>query len=441
VPSNESLAQSIASLPPAERAAQLRQLAPTPAEAAALERCWRFWARPKQLAPEGAWQTWLVLAGRGFGKTRTGAEWIRQRVESRQAQRIALVARTAADVRDVIIGGESGLLAIFPKRQRPVWQPSKRLLTFHTGAIATTFSADEPDSLRGPQHDTAWCDELASWFYPDAWDQLLFGLRLGDDPRVIVTTTPRPTPIIKALVADPTTRVTTGSTYENAGNLAPSFLSKIVRKYEGTALGAQELHAQILGDTQGALWTRGLIEKHRRSPVGLPGVKRLAVAVDPSVSEEGDGDEAGIVAGFLGEDDHAYILEDATLQGSPDAWGRRSVKAYHDHHADRLLAEVNNGGALVEALIKTIDKTVAYKAVHAAQGKRTRAEPVSALYEQGRVHHVGMFGKLEDQLCTWVPSSGAKSPGRLDALVWLVTDLMLGPQVEGGLFSGRIRRR
>lgn len=330
-------------------------------------------------------------------------------------------------MRDVIIGGESGLLAIFPKRQRPVWQPSKRLLTFHTGAIATTFSADEPDSLRGPQHDTAWCDELAAWRYPDAWDQLLFGLRLSDDPRVVVTTTPRPTPIVKALVADPTTVVTTGSTYENAGNLAPSFLRQIVKRYEGTTLGAQELHAQILGDTPGALWTRTLLDDCRVSPARLPRMRRVVVAVDPSVADGGDAAEAGIVVAGLGEDDHGYVLEDATVQGSPDTWMRRAVRAYHEHKADRLIAEINNGGALVEALLKTIDKTVAYKAVRAAQGKRTRAEPVSALYEQGRVHHVGSFAQLEDQQCTWVPGTGAPSPDRIDADVWAISELMLGP--------------
>lgn len=329
-----------------------------------------------------------------------------------------------------MIEGESGLLAISPPWNKPIWEPSNRLLLWPNGAIGYVLSADEPESFRGWQYDGAWCDELAAWRFGQAsWDNLQFGLRLGDDPRVVVTTTPRPTPLVKALLADPATRTTYGSTYDNAANLAGSFIDKLLAKYEGTRLGLQELHAQLLGDTPGALWTGALLEASRVSPVGLPRFRRVVVGVDPSVADGGEACEAGIVVGGLGEDGLAYVVEDATIAASPKEWAERSLKAFDDHHADRLVAEVNNGGALVETLLRLLRPTVAYRAVHASHGKLARAEPVSALYEQGKVKHVGQFAALESQLTTYVPATARQSPDRLDALVWMLTELMLGPTV------------
>jgi len=321
---------------------------------------------------------WLLLAGRGFGKTRVANEWVRYRVESGQAQRIALVARTAADVRDVVVEGESGLLAISPPWNRPTYEPSKRRLTWPNGAIATTYSGDQPDQLRGPQHDTALADELAAWRYPEAWDQLMFGLRLGNDPRVVVATTPRPTPIVKKLAAHRRGVVTRGSTLENVANLAPVFLDNILETYQGTRLGRQELDAEILDDNPGALWKRDQIEALRVN--AAPALKRVIVAVDPSATSGGD--ETGIVVAGIGADDQGYVIDDLSLQGSPHEWASRAVGAYHTQQADRLIGETNNGGEMVELTIRTVDKNVSYKGVHASRGKRTRAEPVAALYEQ-----------------------------------------------------------
>lgn len=441
-PSDVSLAAWIASRPLPERQALLRELAPTPADRAALEYSWAFWARPKQLEPIGNWLTWLILAGRGFGKTRTGAEWVRSRVD-RGARRITIVGRTAADVRDVMIEGESGLLAISPPWNRPHYEPSKRRLTWPNGCRGTTYSADEPDQMRGPQGDTAWCDELAAWQYDDSWDQVQLGLRSeqsGLVPRAIVTTTPRPTKLVKDLVKDGDTSLTEGSTYENAGNMAASFFRRIRRKYEGTRLGEQELYARILDDTPGALWNRAMLEAlHlRRAPKPL---KRIVVAVDPAVSNsaaasrrKGEAEvadpeasaETGIIVVGLDERDHAIVLQDLSGRYSPNDWATRVVHAYKEWGADRVIAEVNNGGDLVEATIRTVDERVSYEAVHASRGKYTRAEPVAALYEQGRVHHVGVYPELEDQMTTWVPGVSKRSPDRVDALVWGVTELLLG---------------
>lgn len=425
----KSLASSLASLPAATREKVLASLSDE--AALALRWDWQFWARPNQLAPAGAWRYWLLLAGRGFGKTRCGAEYVRARVESGKSGRFALVAPTAADVRDVMVEGESGILACSPPWFKPTYKPSLRRLEWPNGAIATTYSADEPDRLRGPQHDDAWADELAAWRYAEAWDQLMFGLRLGDDPRAVVTTTPRPTPQVKELVADPHTVLTRGSTYENRGNLAPAFLSKIISKYEGTRLGRQELNAEILEDAEGALWRRTMIEALRVRL--LPPLRRSVVAIDPAVSTNADSAETGIVLAGVGDcrckgkpELHGFVIDDLSGLFSPDGWTRRAVGAYQMQRADRIVAEVNNGGALVESVLRTVDRTIAYRAVHASQGKRTRAEPVAALYEQGKVHHIGAFPKLEDQLCSWEPLSGQPSPDRLDALVWALTDLMLG---------------
>lgn len=367
-----------------------------------------------------------MLAGRGFGKTRTGAEYVRARVEAGEWVRVALVAETAADARDVMVDGPAGILDASPPSFRPRYEPSRRRLTWPNGAIATTYSATDPDQLRGPQHDGAWADEPAKWQYAqDTWDNLMFGLRLGTDPRCIATTTPRPIALIRDLLArrGADVVVTSGATYENAANLAPAFLNQIVRKYEGTRLGRQELLAELLDDTPGALWTRATIEAGRVREV--PELRRIVVAVDPAMTSGDDADETGIIVAGKGADGHGYVLTDLTCRLSPDGWARRAVDAYHEHAADRLVAEVNNGGDLVAHTIRTVDRTVSYKAVHASRGKRVRAEPVSALYEQGKVHHVGGFAALEDQMCTFVPDLTDGSPDRVDALVWVLTDLML----------------
>ncbi len=402
-------------------------------QALALVHDWCFWARPNQLPPSGAWRVWLLLAGRGFGKTRSGAEWVRSRVEAGSARRIALVAPTAADVRDVMIEGESGLLAVSPPALQPTYEPSKRRLTWPKGALATCFSAEEPNRLRGPQHDAAWCDELAAWRNPETWDMLMLGLRLGADPRCVVTTTPKPVRLLRQLLGDAGAVVTRGSTYDNRDNLAPAFLAEIVRRYEGTRLGRQEIEAELLDDTPGALWTRDAIERARVAV--LPALRRVVVAVDPATSAGEEADETGIIVAALGQDGQGYVLDDLSGRWPSVGWARRAVAAYHARQADRVVAEVNNGGDLVEATIRMVDAGVAYRAVHAARGKALRAEPVAALYEQGRVHHVGSFPALEDQMCAFAPDFDRRvmgySPDRLDALVWALTDLMVGPADTG----------
>lgn len=389
-----------------------------------------IWARPEQVPPTGNWRIWILLAGRGFGKTRTGAEYIRDRVERGVSKRIALVARTAGDVRDVMIEGESGIMAVSPPWCRPLYEPSKRRLTWPNGAMATTYSADEPKALRGPQHDDGWADELATWEYPDSWNQLMFGLRLGNDPRIVVTTTPQPTPIIKSLVArtkDPNdVRITKGSTYDNRDNLAAAFVEQIVKQYEGTRLGRQELHAELLDDVPGALWNLSLIDDLRAKQA--PALRRVVVAIDPSVTAKASSDECGLIVAGLGVDGHGYVLDDLSARMSAREWGTKAVVAYRDRQADRIVAEVNNGGDLVEVNLRTISRDVSYKGVHAARGKRTRAEPVASMYERRLIHHVGTFTKLEDEMTTWDPTMTNESPNRIDALVWALTDLMLEPQ-------------
>jgi predicted phage terminase large subunit-like protein len=395
---------------------------------------WRIWARPSQLPPEGAWRVWLLLAGRGFGKTRGGAEWVRAQAESRSARRIALVAPTARDARLVMVEGESGLLAISSARARPTFEPSKRQLTWPNGAIATLFSADEPDRLRGPQFDAAWCDELAAWRYPAAWDMLMMALRLGENPRVVVTTTPKPVKLIRALLASSDCVVTRGATRDNENNLAPGFLAAILKQYEGTRLGRQELDAELLEDMPGALWSRDAIERARVDEA--PVLRRVVVAIDPAVSSGEDADETGIVVAALGQDSHGYVLDDLSGRFSPHDWASRALAAYRDHRADRIVAEVNNGGAMVEATLRVLDAGVSYKPVHASRGKLARAEPVAALYEQGRIHHVGAFPALEDQMCAFTggPLSHVASPDRVDALVWALSELML-TSAEPGLLG------
>ncbi len=381
---------------------------------------WGLWARSNQLTPAGDWQTWMLLAGRGFGKTRTGAEFVREEVH--KVGRFALVAPTAADARDVMVEGESGILAISPPWDMPKYEPSKRRLTWPDGALATLYSADEPRRLRGPQHGGAWADELCAWRYEETWDMLMFGLRLGKNPRCVVTTTPRPTKQLREILKSPGTHVTRGSTYDNAANLAKPFLQKIITKYEGTRLGRQELNAELLEDTPGALWKRSLIDDSRVSKA--PDLVRVVVSIDPSTTNNSESDEAGIVVAGRAENNEFYVLDDLSRQDTPLGWARASIAAYRKYTADRIVAESNNVGLMVEVTIRSVDDGVPVTLVWASRGKHTRAEPISALYEQGKVHHVGAFGALEDELCTWVP--GDASPNRLDALVWAITELNSG---------------
>lgn len=421
---------SLLSLPREQWEAAIRSL--TDEQVTRLKYEWRFWARPNQLAPVGAWRIWLILAGRGFGKTRCAVEWVQQQAASGLAERIALVGATASDVRDVLVEGESGILRKAPPWFRPDWQPSKSRLVWPNGVQGFTYSAEEPDRLRGKQHHAAAADELASWRYTETWDQLMLGLRLGADPRCVISTTPRPTELIISLVkraSDPNdVRVSRGSTYDNRANLAPVFIDQIIRRYEGTRLGRQELYAEVLDDNPGALWKREQIDKCRVSKV--PDLRRVVVAVDPAVSSNENSAETGIVVAGLGSDGHGYVLDDRSLVASPAAWAAEAVAVYSSRKADRIVAEVNNGGELVEAAIRTVDRNAAFKQVRASRGKEVRAEPIAALYEQGRVHHVGSLAKLEDQLCSWDPATASRSPDRLDALVWALTELMLSGGVR-----------
>ncbi len=433
-------------MPPDKRSTLLTTLSDD--EALALYYDWEgVWARPNQLEPDGEWRTWLLLAGRGFGKTRTGAEYVIKKVQAGDWKRVALIGETAADCRDVMIEGESGILACSPPWFYPEYEPSKRRLTWPNGAIALTFSGDTPDQLRGPQHDGAWADEPAKWRYPEAaWDNLEFGLRLGVNPRVVASTTPRPIKLIKELLADPLTRVSSGSTYANKDNLAASFIRRVLRKYEGTRLGRQELYAEVLDDAPGALWQREeMLDDHRVTE--HPTLMRIVVAIDPSVSGGEDAADAGIVVAGVASNGHGYVLDDGTTHGSPSTWARQALTLYNKYKADRIVGEVNNGGEMVELTIRTlrdendrpIGRNVPFKALHASRGKQARAEPVSSLYEQGHVHHVGSFAELEDELCNWVPGEGQPSPNRLDALVWAITELMLGAP-ESTTFVGSYRR-
>jgi len=417
----------------------MAQLAPTVQEQAALEYNWPFWARPEQQAPPGDWFAWLILSGRGWGKSRTGAEWVREQVEQHGVKRIALVGRTASDVRDVMVEGESGLLAISPPWNRPRYFPSKRRVVWPSGAIATMYTADEPDLLRGPQHERAWCDETASWRYvQDTWANLTMGLRLGARPQVVITTTPRPIPIIKELRNAPTTVVTRGRTADNTANLAPTFLTQVVAKYQGTRLGRQELDGEVLEDTPGALWTRAMLDGvHVRQ---APELRRIVISIDPAVTSNTSSDETGIGVAGLGADGRGYLLEDLTGKYTPSQWARVALAAYKRWNADRIIAEVNNGGDLVEANLRSFKdaaagldgKLVPYTSIHASRGKSIRAEPVAALYEQRRVSHVGALPELEDELCGWDATADAKSPNRLDWSVWALTHLML----DGGQPAG-----
>jgi phage terminase large subunit-like protein len=418
----------MASLTEQERTNLLSSLDPN--VKAELKYHWPFWARPDQLVPEGVWTTWLILAGRGWGKTRTGAETIREwacgptPLARGKCSTIALVAETSADARDVMVEGPAGILACHSKDFRPTYSPANRRLVWPNGARAFLYNAVEPDQLRGPQHDAAWGDEVAKWRYMQAtWDQMQFGLRLGIHPQQIVTTTPRPLPLITKLMNDPNTVVTRGRTYDNAMNLAAPFLRQIEDRYGGTRLGRQELEGEVLEDIPGALWQRSNIDKNRRPEVPSE-LQRIVVAVDPATSSEEGSDETGIVCVGVARDadgyNRGYVLADRSLRGSPEEWARTAVSLYREFEADRIVAEKNQGGEMVESVIRAADRNVPVSLVHASRGKLIRAEPVSALYEQNRVHHVGRFDELEDQMCTFAADYDRAngSPDRMDALVW-----------------------
>ncbi|MFZ3032690.1 MAG: terminase family protein [Parvibaculum sp.] len=417
-------AASIVSLPPEERVSLLQSLSP-PAKLW-LADYWPFWARADQLAPDGDWTTWLVLGGRGAGKTRAGAEWVRALVDTGAAGRIALVGETFADVREVMIDGPSGLTAL-TRTNRPRYEPSRKRLLWPNGAVAQAFSASEPESLRGPQFDAAWADEVAKWRYAEAaWDMLQFGLRLGDKPRQVVTTTPRPVPILKRLLKDETSVVTRASTYENRAHLAEAFFRSVITRYEGTRLGRQELDAELIEDNPDALWSRAMLDdtRVRRAPE----LVRIVVAVDPPATSGPKADECGIVVAGVDAAGRGFVLDDRSMGGlTPLTWASRAAKAYRDFEADRIVAESNQGGEMVSTIMRQVMPTASLRLVRATRGKFLRAEPVAALYERGLVAHVGAFARLEDQMCDFVPGAG-KSPDRLDALVWALTDLMLGTE-------------
>lgn len=390
---------------------------------------WRtMWSRPNQLPPSSDWRTWLFMAGRGAGKTRAGAEWVREQVMRNGAARIALVAPTAADARDVMVQGESGILACCRRYGvYAVYKPSLRRIEFGNGARAFLYSAEEPDRLRGPQHHLAWADEVAAWRYPDTWDQLAFGLRLGDHPQVVATTTPKPVKLIRDLLKqsqDGTgdVAITRGSTYDNASNLAPSFLDALRDRYDGTRLGRQEIAGELLEDVEGALWTNAMLDRTRIRTA--PELVRVIVAVDPAATHGADADYTGIVAAGIDRAGEVYILHAEQVRLSPAGWAGRVWDVFDTYHADRVIYERNQGGEMVEHTLRTVRRDGPLQHVTATRGKTTRAEPVAARYEQGRVHHVGYLVDLEQQMTAFPVA--ADHDDMVDALVWAVTGLTGG---------------
>jgi phage terminase large subunit-like protein len=441
----KSLAQLIAAMSDEEKAQVLAGLDPE-----ALQWDWSFWGRPEQQRPEGdEWNIWMYLAGRGAGKTRTAAEWVREEAKHTNTgqRRFALVARTAADVRDVIVEGESGIINVTPPSERPLYEPSKRRLTWPNGNTATCFTADEPDSLRGPQFTHAWGDEVAAWRQtPDgagltAFENLRIGTRLGKNPKIMVTTTPKRVPLLYELLREADANpgkviITKGSTMDNTGNLSQAYMDGILGVYEGTRLAAQELYGEMLSDVEGALWTVELIDRTRQMTAMNAPLR--VIGVDPSVAEN-PRDECGIVVVSSTADRDLYkrqswVLEDASILGSPDVWANRVV-AMARKWGCPVVAEVNQGGALVRNAINTIDPSVKVLEVHSKHGKALRAEPITLAYEQDRVHHVGYLADLESQMTSWIPGEG-KSPDRVDALVHALTALLIKP--PAGFVGGRI---
>ncbi len=415
-----------------------------PKQCAELMHTWTMWARDNQLEPSGdAWNIWVILAGRGWGKTRTGAETIRTWATSGRCRRIALVGADAADARDIMLEGDSGLLRVHPKGERPVYEPSKKKLTWPNGAEGHLYSAEDPESLRGPQFDGAWSDELAKWKYlQETWDQLQFGLRLGTHPRQIITTTPKPLKLLKLLTSRPDVVVTKGHTYENSRNLANNFLQTMKEKYEGTRLGRQELSAELLTDNPNALFANSVIDECRLlDKLATPNLHNRVVGLDPPATGNANSDACGIVV--AGEElrqgpNHYYILDDQTVQGrSPMEWGRMAVKAYREWGASAIVAESNNGGDMIKTIIHSIDPNVNVIKVFATVGKFARAEPIAGIYEQKRVHHVGQFTELEDEMTEFDASGLVKgqSPNRMDAMVWALTYLTKGTLISGPKMS------
>lgn len=415
---------SLTALPESERIEVIKDLGDEHAYGLLWD--WEFHARPDQLLPEGDWTYWLTLAGRGWGKTRVGAETVR--IWAKSYRYVNLIGATTDDARDIMIEGESGIMSICPPDERPEYIKGARKLVWPNGCVSLIFTADEPERLRGKQHEKLWGDELAAWRYPEAWDQAKFGLRLGDNPQAILTTTPRPTKLMRELVKDPHCHVTRGSTYDNKQNLAPSFFSQIIKKYEGTRRGRQELLAELLEDTPGALWQRKNIDEHRIPIEDLPVMTRIVVAVDPAISSEDESNETGIVVAGICENKRGYVLAEESGIFTPDEWGKRVASLFHTWDADRIIAEKNQGGEMVEHVIKSALSNAPVKLVHASRGKVTRAEPTSALYEQGRISHVGVFVDLEDQMVAFTSDFDRKaqgySPDKVDALVWAFTDLL-----------------
>lgn len=396
---------------------------------------WELWARRKQLCPdavlEGRKTTWFLVAGRAFGKTRAGSEFVRMLAEEASVKYIGIIGPTANATRKVMVEGPSGILAVSHPGFMPRYSPSKLEIKWPNGVIAHTYSADEPERLRGPEHEAIWCDEPASWRYgQDTMDNAMMGLRGGGvtgNPIRAITGTPKPTKLVKDIIADEDTVVVKGTTYDNVRNLPPKYFSQIIRRYEGTRLGRQELNAEILDDVEGALWTRKLLDRNRVTLKWFkregPDLQRIVVAVDPSTTNKEKSAECGIVIAGLGVNGHGYVLDDASKKDTPLGWASKAVAKYNQYGADRIAAEVNNGGDMVETTVRTIDSRVSYRAVHASRGKVARAEPVSALYEQGKVHHVGAFPQMEDELCEYTGDSGDPSPNRYDAVVWAITEL------------------
>lgn len=404
---------------------------------------WPFWARPEQMAPTSTldgkpWNNWLINAGRGFGKTRAGVEWVRNQVKLGK-RRIIAVSSTNSDIERVMVKGESGFLACCWKGDKtyagkpmgyPEWSPTKRTLTWENGANVTFFSAEEPERLRGPQGDAAWCDELAAWNNDrDTWDMLQFCLRLGTHPQVAITTTPKPTKLIRDIIKNPKTVVTSGSTFDNSANLADTYIEAVRVQYEGTRIGRQELYAEILDEASGALWTRDILQSCEMDipdPVEFATtLARVVVAVDPAVTSNSESDMTGIIVAGIDINGTCFVLEDATERYSPEQWASKANDLYHKYSADRVVAERNQGGDMVRHTLQTVNETIPIRLVHASRGKYARAEPVSAIYERGRVKHCRGLDLLESQMVSWEPMGSVGSPDRLDALVWALTDLAL----------------
>jgi predicted phage terminase large subunit-like protein len=427
-----ALAQRLAQLTAEQRYAVMASLSPE--ELAALEYRWEFWARPDQLPPPGDWRTWLLLGGRGSGKTRAAAEWVRAEMEAGRRLQMGIVAPTADSLRRICVEGPSGLLSVGPPSDRPQFEPSTRRVVYANGGIVHLFSAEEPDRLRGPNLSGLWIDELTSMPSGGAevWDMAQMALRipgpLGHAPRAVVTTTPKMQALLKQIIAAPSTTVTRARTSDNASNLDASTLAYLREKYGDTRLGRQEMDAELLADLEGALWNRALIDECRIKRGDQPErLRRVVVAVDPPGGASKANAECGIIVAALGADRHGYVLADLSGRMSPEQWARRVVEAYHGYKADKIVAEQNFGGAMVESTIRSIDSRVPIKMVVASRGKQIRAEPVASWYEQHRVHHVGEFPALEDQMTGWDPAESGPSPDRVDACVWALTELMGGP--------------